>query len=59
MLDINAGALPSFSDPEHPSDAEVETFVDAFFALGAIAPEPVALTLSAPAADTENLLMEA
>ncbi len=59
VLEIDSAALPTFTDPENPSDEEVEGFVDAFFALGDIAPEPVNLSLEAPAANAENMMMEA
>lgn len=59
VLDIDANALPCFTDPEHPADEEIESFVDAFFALGNVAPESVALSLATPAGETENMLMEA
>ncbi|MGN6424274.1 MAG: type IV secretory system conjugative DNA transfer family protein [Asticcacaulis sp.] len=58
-LNVDMAALPAFVDPQAPSDAEVEQFVDAFFALGDSKPEPVELRLRFPEAEPETKMLEA
>ena len=41
-LDIDVSTLPAFSDAENPSDAEINAFVDRFFALGRVDAEDAA-----------------
>ena len=58
-LDIDVAALPVFSDPANPSEDELNRFVDDFFALGGLAPEPVTFSVDPIARIEPNLLMEA
>ena len=58
-LDIDPSALPTFTNPDHPSDAEIEDFVDGFFALGQMTAESVDLTQNSDDPMESNLLMEA
>jgi type IV secretion system protein VirD4 len=58
-LDIDVAALPTFSDPQKPSDGEIAAFVDGFFALGRPGSEPLDLSLNPITAEQSNLLLEA
>jgi type IV secretion system protein VirD4 len=58
-LELDIASLPIFEEPAHPSDAELDNFVDEFFALGALKPEPVDLTSVAAIATPENMMEEA
>ena len=57
-LDMDLTLLPTFEDPERPSDAEVASIVDAFFDMAEIETMPVELTLAVET-QTENILVEA
>jgi len=57
-LDLHVAALPVFSDPENPSDAEIAQFVDDFFALGLAPVEPVDLSLRADDANSNTISQE-
>lgn len=58
-LDIDVAALPTFVDPTNPTDAEIEQFVDGFFALGQPAHEPLDLSLGGESAAESHMLLEA
>jgi len=47
-LDIDIASLPTFSEPQNPSDAQIAAFVDAFFAAGAAQPVGIDLQMIEP-----------